>query len=151
MFRAPFYAPILKPKGRPATPVIVAEVRQEPLQENIALVGRIQPRHSAQVASESEGLVLRRYKEGGQIVQGGEPLFQLANDVLRASLTEARADFKLRKSNDARSVELLETDAASEAGRARGRIRKRAGADQAAKFGRSGLRSTRWSMDRWAR
>ncbi len=101
-------------QGRPAPPVIVAEVRQQPIEEEITLVGRVQPRRSTQVASESEGIVARRYKEGGQKVQRGEVLFQLSNEILRASLAEARADFKLRKSNYARSVELLETDAASE-------------------------------------
>jgi len=101
-------------QGGRATPVIVAEVRQEPLQEEVALVGRVQPRRSAQVASESEGLVSHRFKEGGQTVKAGELLIQLANDPLRASLAEARADFKLHKANYARSVELLATDAASE-------------------------------------
>jgi RND family efflux transporter MFP subunit len=101
-------------QGRPAPPVIVAEVRQQALAEEITLVGLVQPRRSTQVASESEGIVVRRYTASGQAVKRGEVLFQLTNETLRASLAEAHADFKLRKANHARSVELLQTDAASE-------------------------------------
>jgi membrane fusion protein, multidrug efflux system len=101
-------------QGGRATPVIVAEVRQEPLREEIALVGIVRPRHTTQVASESEGIVQRRFTDGGQTVQAGDVLYQLSNDPLRADLAEARADFKLNKANYARSVELLATDAASE-------------------------------------
>ncbi len=97
-----------------ATPVIVAEVRREALQEDIALVGRVQPRRTTQVASESEGLVLHRLKESGQRVRAGEVLYHLVNEPLSAALAEARADFALRKANYARSVELLNTEATSE-------------------------------------
>ncbi len=97
-----------------ATPVIVAEVRSEPLREEISLVGRVQPRRSTQVASESEGLVRYRAKENGQKAAAGEVLYQLVNEPLSASLTEAQADFALRKANYTRSVELLKTEAISE-------------------------------------
>ncbi len=101
-------------QGDRATPVIVAEVRQEPLLEEIALVGIVRPRHTTQIASQSEGIVQQRFTAGGQAVQAGDVLFQLSNDPLRADLAEARADFKLNKANYARSVELLATDATSE-------------------------------------
>lgn len=101
-------------QGGRATPVIVAEVRQEPLREEISLVGVVRPRRTTRIASESEGIVQQRLTASGQTVKAGAVLFQLSNDPLRADLAEARADFKLSKANYARSVELLATDAASE-------------------------------------
>ena len=46
---------------RPPTPVIVAEVLEQPLVEDLSFVGRIQPRRSSRVATETEGRVIRRF------------------------------------------------------------------------------------------
>ena len=100
-------------QGRPPTPVIVAEVVQQPLISDASYVGRVQPRRSSLVAAETEGVVVRRFADGGQPVRAGDLLFQLANDPLQASLQEALADFELRRLNQRRSAELLATDAVS--------------------------------------
>ena len=99
---------------RPPTPVIVAEVLEQPLVEDLSFVGRIQPRRSSRVATETEGRVIRRFKEAGQAVRAGDPLFKLANDPLQAALAEAQADFALRQFNHDRSRQLRATDAVSE-------------------------------------
>ena len=57
---------------RPPTPVIVAEVLEQPLVEDLSFVGRIQPRRSSRVATETEGRVIRRFKEAGQAVRAGD-------------------------------------------------------------------------------
>ena len=101
-------------QDRPPTPVIVAEVIKQPLVEDVSFVGRVQPRRSSLVAAETEGLVVRRFKEGGQTAREDEALFQLANDPLKASLQEALADFELRQSNHRQSLKLRETDAVPE-------------------------------------
>lgn len=98
----------------PPTPVIVSEVVQQPLQDKIELVGTVEPRHSSRVASETEGLVVARFREAGQPVSPGQALFRLENDALRASLIEALADVELRQFNHSRSIELLRQDAISE-------------------------------------
>ena len=99
---------------RPPTPVIVAEVLEQPLVEDLSFVGRIQPRRSSRVATETEGRVVRRFTEAGQAVRAGDPLFELANDPLQAALAEAQADFSLRQFNHDRSRQLRATDAVSE-------------------------------------
>ena len=99
---------------RPPTPVIVAEVLEQPLVEDLSFVGRIQPRRSSRVATETEGRVVRRFTEAGQAVRAGDPLFELANDPLQAALAEAQADFALRQFNHDRSRQLRATDAVSE-------------------------------------
>ena len=104
----------LSAQGRPATPVIVAEIVKQPFVEEVSVVGRIQPRRASLVATETEGLATRRYKDSGQTVRRGEMLFQLSNDQLTAALEEAQADFSLRQSNHNQSRKLRETDAVSE-------------------------------------
>ena len=105
---------VLSSQERPPTPVIVAEVLEQPLVEDLSFVGRVQPRRSSRVAAETEGRVVRRFREAGQAVQTGDPLFELANDPLQASLAEAQADFDLRQFNHERSRQLRATDAVSE-------------------------------------
>ncbi|MBT4497791.1 MAG: efflux RND transporter periplasmic adaptor subunit [Gemmatimonadetes bacterium] len=98
----------------PPTAVIVADVLQQPLEQEISLVGTVQPRRSSLVASETEGRVVVRFRDIGQAVEAGEPLFRLENDALSASLLEAVADVRLHRFNQARSAELLRQNAVSE-------------------------------------
>jgi len=98
----------------PPTAVIVADVLQQPLEQVISLVGTVQPRRSSLVASETEGRVVVRFRDIGQAVEVGEPLFRLKNDALSASLLEAVADVRLHRFNQARSAELLRQNAVSE-------------------------------------
>ena len=97
-----------------ATPIIVAEVRSQPLSEDLGLVGITQPRRSTLVASESEGIVYRRPIESGLSVKKGAILYQLSNELLSASLAEAQADFSLQEATYARSAQLFGTEAISE-------------------------------------
>lgn len=99
---------------RPPTPVIVAEVLEQPLVEDLSFVGRILPVRSSRVAAETEGQVVRRFKDAGQAVRAGDPLFALTNDPLRAALAEAEADLALRQFNHDRSRRLRATDSVSE-------------------------------------
>jgi membrane fusion protein, multidrug efflux system len=98
----------------PPTPVIVADILQQPLEQELSLVGTVQPRRSSLVASETEGRVVVRFHDVGQVVEAGEPLFRLENDALSASLLEAVADVRLQRFNQARSAELLRQNAVSE-------------------------------------
>ena len=99
---------------RPPSPVIVAEVLEQPLVEDLSFVGRILPIRSSRVAAETEGQVVRRFKDAGQTVRAGDPLFELANDPLQAALAEAEADLALRRFNHEGSLRLRATDTVSE-------------------------------------
>ncbi|MEE2657106.1 MAG: efflux RND transporter periplasmic adaptor subunit [Candidatus Latescibacterota bacterium] len=98
----------------PPSPVVVAKVIEQQPVDQVALVGTVQPRRSTKIASETDGKVIARLKEGGQTVRRGEPVFHLNNDQLRASLVEALADVKLRRFRHKQSVELLQQEAISE-------------------------------------
>ena len=99
---------------RPPSPVIVAEVLEQPLVEDLSFVGRILPVRSSRVAAETEGQVVKRFKDAGQTVRAGDPLFELANDPLQAALAEAEADLALRRFNHDGSLRLRATDTVSE-------------------------------------
>ena len=99
---------------RPPSPVIVAEVLEQPLVEDLSFVGRILPVRSSRVAAETEGQVVKRFKDAGQTVRAGDPLFGLANDPLQAALAEAEADLALRRFNHEGSLRLRATDTVSE-------------------------------------
>ena len=99
---------------RPPSPVIVAEVLEQPLVEDLSFVGRILPVRSSRVAAETEGQVIKRFKDAGQTVRAGDPLFELANDPLQAALAEAEADLALRRFNHEGSLRLRATDTVSE-------------------------------------
>ena len=99
---------------RPPSPVIVAEVLEQPLVEDLSFVGRILPVRSSRVAAETEGQVVKRFKDAGQTVRAGDALFELANDPLQAALAEAEADLALRRFNHEGSLRLRATDTVSE-------------------------------------
>ena len=99
---------------RPPAPVIVAEVLEQPLVEDLSFVGRILPVRSSRVAAETEGKVVRRFRDAGQTVRAGDLLFALANDPLQAALDEAEADLALRQFIHEGSRRLRATDSVSE-------------------------------------
>ena len=93
---------------------IVSEVQEDQIARELSLVGSVQPRHSSLVAAETEGKVVRRFKEGGESVRVGEIIFRLGNDLLVAPLVEALADVKYRKSEFQQHEELLKQEAVAE-------------------------------------
>ncbi len=99
---------------RPATGVIVSEVRAQPLVEELVLIGSVHPRRTTVVASQTDGIVVRRLKEAGQTVDRREAIYRLDNDQLRAGLIGALADVKLQRFRQEQSIELLTQDAISE-------------------------------------
>jgi membrane fusion protein (multidrug efflux system) len=101
-------------QGRPPAPVIVAEVIEREIQDQISIVGSVRPRRSSRIATETDGLVSRRLKDGGQAVERDEIIFKLKNDQLQANLDEAMADISLQKFNHDQSLKLLRTEAVAE-------------------------------------
>jgi membrane fusion protein (multidrug efflux system) len=101
-------------QGRPPAPVIVAEVVAREVQEQISIVGIARPRRTSRIATETDGLVAQKLKDGGQVVKRGERIFRLTNDQLEADLDEARADLSLQSFNYEQSRKLVRTEAVAE-------------------------------------
>lgn len=101
-------------QGFPPAAVIVAEVLEQRIEDEISVIGTVQPRHASLIASETDGVVVDRRKDAGQTVRRGEIILQLDNDRLRTSLVEALADVELREFEYAQSMELVRQEAAAE-------------------------------------
>ena len=79
------------PKGRPPTPVRVAEVVNRTVQKTVELVGTVEPWRRSVVAGEIAALVERFPVEEGMAVKRGEMLAQLRTDTLSIQLNAAEA------------------------------------------------------------
>jgi len=79
------------PKGRPPTPVRVAEVVNRTVQKTVELVGTVEPWRRSVVAGELAALVEKFPVEEGMAVKRGEVLAQLKTDTLTIELNAAEA------------------------------------------------------------
>jgi HlyD family secretion protein len=79
------------PKGRPPTPVRVAEVVNRTVQQTVELVGTVEPWRRSVVAGEIAALVERFPVDEGMAVKRGDMLAQLRTDTLAIQLNAAEA------------------------------------------------------------
>ena len=80
------------PKGRPPTPVRVAEVVNRTVQQTVELVGTVEPWRRSVVAGEIAALVERFPVDEGMAVKRGEMLAQLRTDTLIHPVKCSRGD-----------------------------------------------------------
>ena len=101
-------------QGMPPAVVIVSEIVEEQIAPQVSLVGNVRPRHTSQVATETDGKVVAILKDAGRPLLRGDIIIRLENEQLRAALVEALADVKLQKFNFEQSSALLEQEAVAE-------------------------------------
>ena len=82
------------PKGRPPTPVRVAEVANRTVQQTVELVGTVEPWRRSVVAGELAALVEKFPVEEGMAVKRGQVLAQLRTDTLTIQLHSAEASHR---------------------------------------------------------
>lgn len=82
------------PKGRPPTPVRVAEVVNRLVQQTVELVGTVEPWRRSVVAGELSALVEKFPVEEGMAVKRGQVLAQLRTDTLTIQLNSAEASHR---------------------------------------------------------
>jgi len=82
------------PKGRPPTPVRVAEVVNRTVQQTVELVGTVEPWRRSVVAGELASLVEKFPVEEGMAVKRGQVLAQLRTDTLTIQLNSAEASHR---------------------------------------------------------
>ena len=82
------------PKGRPPTPVRVAPVLKQVVQQTVKLVGSVEPWKRSTVASEIEGLVHQYPAAEGMRVKKGDLLAKLRTDTLQIRLDSALASHR---------------------------------------------------------
>ncbi len=82
------------PQGRPPSPVRVAQVVKQPIQQSVTLVGTVEPWKRSVVASEIEGLVqVFPAKEGMQVTKG-QLLARLHTETLNIQIDSALASHR---------------------------------------------------------
>ncbi len=82
------------PKGRPPTPVRVAEVVNRTVQQTVELVGTVEPWRRSIVAGELAALVEKFPVEEGMAVKRGQVLAQLRTETLTIQLNSAEASHR---------------------------------------------------------
>ncbi len=82
------------PKGRPPTPVRVAEVMNRTVQQTVQLVGTVEPWRRSVVAGELAALIEKFPVEEGMFVKRGQVLAQLRTDTLAIQVNSADASHR---------------------------------------------------------
>ena len=71
------------------------EVSRGPVVEKALAVGAIRPKREIAVKSKISGIVKRSYREVGDLVRAGDPLFEILPDPTPLELTEARREVEI--------------------------------------------------------
>src|SRR5688572_23208361 len=71
------------------------EVARGPVVEKALAVGAIRPKREIAVKSKISGIVKRSYREVGDLVKAGDPLFEILPDPTPLELTEARREAEI--------------------------------------------------------
>jgi len=72
-------------------------VSRGPVVEKALAVGAIRPKHEIAVKSKISGIVRKSYREVGDRVKAGDPLFEILPDPTPLELTEARREVEIAK------------------------------------------------------
>jgi membrane fusion protein (multidrug efflux system) len=88
------------------TQVVIAEARQQPISEKLALVGSLAANEMVEIKSETDGIVAEIRFDEGQPVKKGDLLVRLDESKLAASVAEAEANLKLSEVTFARNKQL---------------------------------------------
>ncbi|WP_187262988.1 efflux RND transporter periplasmic adaptor subunit [Pontibacter beigongshangensis] len=94
-----------------AIPVVMTEARTSKIDRSFTVNGNFSPIQSLSMVSETQGQVIRLNKRKGETVRAGEVLAQVEDNVLRANMITAEANFEKTKRDLERFVNLAEGDA----------------------------------------
>ncbi len=101
--------------GMPAMPVEVVAARTDTVTDAIAATGQIEPMQSIELRPDVDGRITQIYVREGAMVARGAALFKIDDAELRAQLDRWEAERDLARQSLARTRELLEQRASSQA------------------------------------
>ena len=78
-------------------PYKTVEVTRGPVVEKALAVGAIRPKREIAVKSKISGIVKRSFREVGDHVKAGDPLFEILPDPTPLELTEARREVEIAR------------------------------------------------------
>jgi RND family efflux transporter MFP subunit len=96
-------------------PVVVEPVRWDTIENQLELVGTITPNNAVQVASEASGRIVACNIELGRSVRQGDVLYVLDDELRRAQLLTAKANYEKAKSDSARYWFLKQKESVTDA------------------------------------
>ncbi|HEU4829362.1 MAG TPA: efflux RND transporter periplasmic adaptor subunit [Gemmatimonadales bacterium] len=99
----------------PGIPVEVAVAQTDTVVDAIAATGQIEAMQSIELRPELDGRITQIHVREGARVRQGQPLFQIDASELRAQVARAEAERDLARQNLARTRDLLEQRASSQA------------------------------------
>jgi len=84
-------------KSEKDKPYKLVEVTRGPVVEKALAVGAIRPKREVAVKSKISGIVKRSFREVGDHVTAGDPLFEILPDPTPMELTEARREVEIAR------------------------------------------------------
>src|SRR5690606_4218579 len=77
-------------------PGIIEKPELTRFENRISLYGVIVPENDVLIVSQTQGMIIRKYKKMGDKVHKGEVIVEIENEVLKKSLSVAQADYEQR-------------------------------------------------------
>ena len=105
----------LAPADPPAIGVEVAVARQDTVETEVSVTGRIEAVHAIELRPDVDGRIVQIFVREGQPVAAGTPLFKVDDAELRAQIDRASADRDLAEQTLERTRQLLGQNASSQA------------------------------------
>jgi membrane fusion protein, multidrug efflux system len=96
------------------TYVEAKEVRFDPFVEYISLVGIARANQEAQIASAEGGKIEKYLKNKGDYISEGETILEIENEVLKATLDQAKAQYEMADMNFRKQEEIYNQKVTSE-------------------------------------
>ncbi len=96
-------------------PVKVVNAQSETLSDDLSLIGTVIPNNDINVLSETEGRIVKSNIEVGDRVSAGTVLFEVDDEMKKASLMQAEANFEKAKKDYDRYQELVKQKAVADA------------------------------------
>ncbi|WP_342643243.1 efflux RND transporter periplasmic adaptor subunit [Rhodoligotrophos ferricapiens] len=100
-----------------AVAVDAAPVVRQALSETLSAAGALAPNESVVVRPQIDGRIAEIHFQEGHRIEAGELLFTLDDELYKAQLDEAKANFALAKQNSDRASQLLSSRAGTERAR----------------------------------
>ena len=96
-------------------PVKVYEAKTETLSDELTMIGTVIPNNDVNILSETQGRIVKSNIEVGDRVAAGSVLFEIDDELKKASLMQAEANFEKAKKDYERYQELLKQKAITDA------------------------------------
>lgn len=96
-------------------PVKVFEAKTETLSDELSLIGTVIPNNDVNVQSETQGRIIKSNIEVGDRVSAGTVLFEIDDELKRANVMQAEANFEKAKKDYDRYQELVKQKAVADA------------------------------------